>query len=186
MRWQSLLTGSSFLFYFCFVALKSVGDRDTKKKLKQKFNSDEEYELSRFRPLLRTVLEVCFRRFWAVLFCSSRYFHARTILPINWIQQSSPMFAMLPHQHLLSEVFEARLLLAPLWHQPPLCAVLNQTGIKLPDLVVLKLLVNDWLCSWLGVRRIQSFVRLIKCLHLCRKRLLLVSFLLKSVELFTP
>jgi len=28
-----------------------------KKKLKQKFNSDEEYELSRFRPLLRTVLE---------------------------------------------------------------------------------------------------------------------------------
>lgn len=34
-------------------------DRDTKKKIKQKPNNDEEYELSRFKPSLKTVLEVC-------------------------------------------------------------------------------------------------------------------------------
>ena len=33
-------------------------DKDTKKKLKQKPSSGEEYELSRFKPALRTVLEV--------------------------------------------------------------------------------------------------------------------------------
>lgn len=33
-------------------------DRDTKKKIKQKPNNDEEYELSRFKPLLRSVIEV--------------------------------------------------------------------------------------------------------------------------------
>jgi len=33
-------------------------DRDIKKKIKQIRNSEEEYELSRFKPLLRTVIEV--------------------------------------------------------------------------------------------------------------------------------
>ncbi|KAF8141608.1 Sec1-like snare protein [Boletus edulis] len=33
-------------------------DRDTKKKLKQKPSAEEEYDLSRYRPLLRTVIEV--------------------------------------------------------------------------------------------------------------------------------
>ncbi|KAH7927330.1 Sec1-like protein [Leucogyrophana mollusca] len=36
---------------------RGPADKDTKKKLKQKPNSEEEYELSRFKPLLRTVLE---------------------------------------------------------------------------------------------------------------------------------
>ncbi len=33
-------------------------DRDIKKKIKQK-PKDDEYELSRFKPLLKTVIEVC-------------------------------------------------------------------------------------------------------------------------------
>ncbi|KAG5647489.1 hypothetical protein DXG03_009425 [Asterophora parasitica] len=36
---------------------RTAADRDTKKKIKQKTSNDEEYELSRFKPLLRTVLE---------------------------------------------------------------------------------------------------------------------------------
>ncbi|KAF8074953.1 Sec1-like snare protein, partial [Lyophyllum atratum] len=34
-----------------------ASDRDSKKKIKQKSNNDEEYELSRFKPLLKAVLE---------------------------------------------------------------------------------------------------------------------------------
>ena len=33
-------------------------DKDTKKKLKQKPSQEEEYDLSRYKPLLRTVIEV--------------------------------------------------------------------------------------------------------------------------------
>ncbi|KAA1469037.1 Sec1-like snare protein [Dentipellis sp. KUC8613] len=36
---------------------RGPGDKDIKKKIKQKPSSEEEYELSRFKPLLRTVLE---------------------------------------------------------------------------------------------------------------------------------
>ncbi|KAI0738596.1 Sec1-like protein [Daedaleopsis nitida] len=36
---------------------KQVGDKDTKKKIKQKPSNEEEYELSRYKPVLRTVLE---------------------------------------------------------------------------------------------------------------------------------
>ncbi|KAL4061887.1 Sec1-like protein [Scleroderma citrinum] len=36
---------------------RGPSDRDTKKKLKHKSHSDEEYELSRYKPLLRTVIE---------------------------------------------------------------------------------------------------------------------------------
>ncbi|KAF8892136.1 Sec1-like snare protein [Infundibulicybe gibba] len=36
---------------------RGPADRDTKKKIRQKPNNDEEYELSRFKPLLKTVLE---------------------------------------------------------------------------------------------------------------------------------
>ncbi|KAJ7117604.1 Sec1-like snare protein [Mycena epipterygia] len=36
---------------------RGPGDRDNKKKIKQKPNSDEEYDLSRFKPSLKTVLE---------------------------------------------------------------------------------------------------------------------------------
>jgi syntaxin-binding protein 1 len=36
---------------------RGPGDRDTKRKLKAKPSTDEEYELSRYKPLLRTVLE---------------------------------------------------------------------------------------------------------------------------------
>lgn len=38
--------------------MQGPGDRDNKKKIKQKPNSDEEYDLSRFKPSLKTVLEV--------------------------------------------------------------------------------------------------------------------------------
>ena len=34
------------------------GDKDLKRRIKQKQSSDEEYELSRYKPLLRTVIEV--------------------------------------------------------------------------------------------------------------------------------
>lgn len=34
------------------------GDRDVRKKIRQKVTSDEEYELSRYRPLIQTMLEV--------------------------------------------------------------------------------------------------------------------------------
>ncbi|KAH9913550.1 Sec1-like protein [Epithele typhae] len=36
---------------------RGAGDKDVKKKIKQKTNSEEEYELSRYKPVLRTVLE---------------------------------------------------------------------------------------------------------------------------------
>ena len=41
------------------IDLQVASDKDTKKRLKQKMSNDEEYELSRYKPLLRTVLEVC-------------------------------------------------------------------------------------------------------------------------------
>ena len=37
---------------------QGVNDKDTKKKIKQKPCSEDEYELSRFKPALRTVIEV--------------------------------------------------------------------------------------------------------------------------------
>lgn len=45
--------GDSLIF-----VLQGPADKDTKKRIKQKQNSDEEYELSRYKPLLRIVLEV--------------------------------------------------------------------------------------------------------------------------------
>ncbi|KAH9851922.1 Sec1-like protein [Lenzites betulinus] len=36
---------------------RQSGDKDMKKKIKQKTNNEEEYELSRYKPVLRTVLE---------------------------------------------------------------------------------------------------------------------------------
>ncbi|TBU34148.1 Sec1-like protein [Dichomitus squalens] len=36
---------------------RQAGDKDTKKKIKQKPSNEEEYELSRYKPVLRTVLE---------------------------------------------------------------------------------------------------------------------------------
>jgi syntaxin-binding protein 1 len=33
-------------------------DKDLKRRIKQKQSSEEEYELSRYKPLLRTVIEV--------------------------------------------------------------------------------------------------------------------------------
>ncbi|KAH9951056.1 Sec1-like protein [Amylocystis lapponica] len=36
---------------------RAPGDRDTKKRLKQKTNNEDEYELSRYKPLLQTVIE---------------------------------------------------------------------------------------------------------------------------------
>ena len=38
--------------------VKQSGDKDIKKRLKQKPSNEEEYELSRYKPVLRTVLEV--------------------------------------------------------------------------------------------------------------------------------
>ena len=38
-------------------------DKDTKKKFKQKSNDEEEYELSRYKPVLRQVIEVREARF---------------------------------------------------------------------------------------------------------------------------
>jgi len=37
---------------------KGPTDKDTKRKIKQKSNSADEYELSRFKPALKTVIEV--------------------------------------------------------------------------------------------------------------------------------
>ncbi|CCM01354.1 uncharacterized protein FIBRA_03404 [Fibroporia radiculosa] len=45
------------LVHFGVRISRGPGDRDVKKKIKQKTNNEEEYELSRFKPLLRTVLE---------------------------------------------------------------------------------------------------------------------------------
>ena len=39
-------------------AVQGPNDRDIKRKIKQKRNTEEEYELSRFKPLLQSVLEV--------------------------------------------------------------------------------------------------------------------------------
>ena len=44
--------------------IQGPNDKDIKKKLKHKSNQDDEYELSRFKPLLQTVLEV--NRSWWV------------------------------------------------------------------------------------------------------------------------
>lgn len=41
---------------------KGPTDKDTKKKIKQKVNVGDEYELSRFKPALKTVLEVCIHK----------------------------------------------------------------------------------------------------------------------------
>ena len=40
------------------IFIKGPADKDTKKKIKQKPNTADEYELSRFKPALKTVLEV--------------------------------------------------------------------------------------------------------------------------------
>lgn len=43
----------------CVRALQGPGDKDLKRRIKQKRSNEEEYELSRYKPLLRTVIEVC-------------------------------------------------------------------------------------------------------------------------------
>ena len=40
---------------------QAPGDKDLKRRIKQKQSNDEEYELSRYKPLLRTVIEVRLR-----------------------------------------------------------------------------------------------------------------------------
>jgi hypothetical protein len=40
------------------ISLQGPNDKDTKKKIKQKVNNDEEYELSRFKPSIRAIIEV--------------------------------------------------------------------------------------------------------------------------------
>lgn len=37
---------------------QNPNDKDTKKRIKQKQSTEEEYELSRFKPALRTIIEV--------------------------------------------------------------------------------------------------------------------------------
>jgi hypothetical protein len=52
---------SSFIVHRSYITqhlYQGPADRDIKKKIKQKRNTDEEYELSRFKPLLKTVIEV--------------------------------------------------------------------------------------------------------------------------------
>jgi hypothetical protein len=46
----------SFLFYLSVI--KGAADKDTRRKIKQKVKNDDEYELSRYRPMLKTVVEV--------------------------------------------------------------------------------------------------------------------------------
>jgi syntaxin-binding protein 1 len=38
--------------------VQGPGDKDLKRRIKQKQSNEEEYELSRYKPLLRTVIEV--------------------------------------------------------------------------------------------------------------------------------
>ncbi|KAG1746614.1 Sec1-like protein [Suillus paluster] len=45
------------LVHFGVRISRGPSDKDTKKKLRQKASTDDEYELSRYRPLLRTVIE---------------------------------------------------------------------------------------------------------------------------------
>ncbi|KAI0718834.1 Sec1-like protein [Fomitopsis betulina] len=45
------------LLHFGVRVTKGPGDKDTRKRLRHKSNQDDEYELSRFKPLLQTVLE---------------------------------------------------------------------------------------------------------------------------------
>jgi syntaxin-binding protein 1 len=40
------------------VLVQGPGDKDLKRRIKQKQSNEEEYELSRYKPLLRTVIEV--------------------------------------------------------------------------------------------------------------------------------
>lgn len=49
-----------FLFSLWSLTVFAQGpnDRDTRKRLKQRSKTEDEYELSRYKPLLRTVLEV--------------------------------------------------------------------------------------------------------------------------------
>jgi syntaxin-binding protein 1 len=52
---------SCFVLHLCLLigsAIQGPTDRDIKRKIKQKRNTEEEYELSRFKPLLQSVLEV--------------------------------------------------------------------------------------------------------------------------------
>ena len=47
----------------CLDVNQGPQDKDTKKKFKQKSNDEEEYELSRYKPILRQVIEVRETRF---------------------------------------------------------------------------------------------------------------------------
>lgn len=38
--------------------MQASGDKDLKRRIKPKQSNEEEYELSRYKPLLRTVIEV--------------------------------------------------------------------------------------------------------------------------------
>ncbi len=42
----------------CILYGQGPGDKDLKRRIKQKQSNEEEYELSRYKPLLRTVIEV--------------------------------------------------------------------------------------------------------------------------------
>ena len=42
----------------CVVVVQGPGDKDLRRRIKQKQSNEDEYELSRYKPLLRTVIEV--------------------------------------------------------------------------------------------------------------------------------
>ena len=57
---QEYVVGSSSCIPCC-ISIQGPNDKDTKKKMKQRSDAGEEYELSRFKPALKYVLEVDFR-----------------------------------------------------------------------------------------------------------------------------
>lgn len=68
---------------------QGINDKDTKKKIKQKPSSEDEYELSRFKPALRTVIEVGPRPIWFQLYTTQLFDR------ITWRANSTSLYFLM-------------------------------------------------------------------------------------------
>jgi syntaxin-binding protein 1 len=67
------------LVFIANIPFQSPNDKDTKKRIKQKQSNEEEYELSRYKPLLRTIIEVSQGHTRSFLLCSTCFKHKESV-----------------------------------------------------------------------------------------------------------
>lgn len=148
---------------------QGINDKDTKKKIKQKPSSEDEYELSRFKPALRTVVEVGPRPIWFQLYTTQLFDR------ITWRANSTSLYFLMWRIRLSKR---RHLLLSARHHLPLHYAARNLHGIKHLGLLQRPARTNSaWSSSSLVAWPIPKFGRHINYLHHWTKIFSLVNLL---------